>query len=204
MDRCSVVPGQSVETPHASNQSVKTTIDKNQNILKINAIDKFQTGKWQMSQVTRSHLFRLTALAAVAYTGIEMLVGGLFRRRLMADFYAQSGFFQADGPTTEQIFYGVSVHALTGVFVSAFFTRLWWSAQPDRVANPRNFAIVVGAFYWVLVVYGHIGKQGMVNIPLYLSLETLIVILTYGSFAYVLGLLFGERARDGNSHQVQQ
>ena len=30
-----------------------------------------------MSQVTRSHLFRLTALAAVAYTGIEMLVGGL-------------------------------------------------------------------------------------------------------------------------------
>ena len=156
-----------------------------------------------MSQVTRSHLFRLTALAAIAYTGIEMLVGGLFRRRLMADFYAQSGFFKADGPTVEQIFYGISVHALTGIFISILFARLWWSAQSDRVASPRNFAIVTGAFYWVLVVYGQIGKQNMINIPLYLSLETLIVILTYGSFAYVLGLLFGERVRDGNSHQVQ-
>ena len=156
-----------------------------------------------MLQITRPHLLRLTALAAVAYTGIEMLVGGLFRRRLMADFYAQSGFFQADGPTVEQIFYGISVHALTGIFVSILFACLWWSAQSDRVASPRNFAIVVGAFYWVLVVYGQIGKQNMINIPLYLSLETLIVILTYGSFAYVLRLLFGERARDGNSHQVQ-
>ena len=121
----------------------------------------------------------------------------------MADFYVQSGFFKADGPTVEQIFYGISVHALTGVFVSILFARLWWSAQSDRVASPRNFAIVVGVFYWVLVVHGQIGKQNMINIPLYLSLETLIVILTYGSFAYVLGLLFGERVRDGNSHQVQ-
>ena len=155
-----------------------------------------------MSQVTRSHLFRLTALAAAAYTGIEMLVGGLFRRRLMADFYAQSGFFQVDGPTTTQIIYGISVHALTGVFVSALFARLWWSAQLKGVAGPRNFTIVMGTFYWVLSVYGQIGKQNMINIPLYLSLETLIVILTYGSFAYVLGLLFGDRLRDGNAHQV--
>ena len=47
-----------------------------------------------------------------------------------------------------------------------------------------------------------LGKQNMINVPLYLSLETLIVILTYGSFAYVLGLLFGDRLRDGNAHQV--
>ena len=118
-------------------------------------------------------------------------------------FLRPAGVFRADGPTVEQIFYGISVHALTGIFVSILFARLWWSAQSDRLASPRNFAIVVGAFYWVLVVYGQIGKQNMINIPLYLSLETLIVILTYGSFAYVLRLLFGERARDGNSHQVQ-
>ena len=156
-----------------------------------------------MSQVARPHLFRLTTLAAIAYAGIEMLVGGLFRRRLMADFYAQSGFFKADGLTTEQIFYGISVHVLTGVFVSIFFARLWWSAQPGRAASPVIYALTMGVFYWVLVVYGQISKQDMINIPLYLSLETLIVVLPYGLFACVLTLLFGDGIRDGNAHQVQ-
>ena len=143
-----------------------------------------------MPQVNGSQLVRLTALAAVAYTGIEMLIGGLFRRRLMADFYVQSGFFNTDGPTATLILYGVSVHALTGIFLSILFARLWWSAKPDRSANPRNFALVMGAFYWVLAVYGHVGKQEMGNVSLYLALETIIVLLTYGAFAYALHAIF--------------
>ncbi|WP_310619276.1 hypothetical protein [Flexibacterium corallicola] len=57
-------------------------------------------------------------------------------------------------------------------------------------ASAGNYSIVMGLLYYVLAVYGYVGKVNLTEVPSFLGLEAVRVVTSSTILGFILGRIF--------------
>ena len=109
----------------------------------------------------------------------------LFRER-----YESFGYFEGE----PDFLVGLLTIVLQGILLCALFPML--KAEGSSFRRGFRFALIVGAFFWTSHVLAFVAKQEIPGASAFIWMETLYLVLQFGVFGLIIGLIHGGRTSD--------
>ena len=128
------------------------------------------------------------ALGTVAYTIGTFSLAVTWHVLLFEEKYRTFGYFEGE-PSFSIGFVSI---LLQGIILSALYPLVQF--QGSSVLRGFKFAFSVGAFFWTSHVLAFVAKQTVQNVFLFVTMETVYLVLQFGLFGLLIGLIYRAKA----------
>lgn len=127
---------------------------------------------------------------AAAYTVCTFALAVVWHVLLFRERYESFGYFEGE----PDFLVGLLTIVLQGLLLCALFPML--KAEGSSYRRGFRFALIVGAFFWTSHVLAFVAKQEIPGASAFIWMETLYLVLQFGAFGLVIGLIHRERIPD--------
>ena len=135
-------------------------------------------------------------LGTFAYTICTFSLAVGWHLLLFEERYEAFGYFEQE----PDILLGLLAIVLQGVLLSTLFPML----KTEGTAFWRGIksALVAGAFFWTSHVLAFVAKQKVPEVSAFIGMETAYMLLQFGLFGLILGVIHREGTSDVDDHPV--
>ena len=123
-------------------------------------------------------------LGTIAYTIGTFALAVTWHILLFEDRYRAFGYIE-DEP---DFVIGFVTILVQGALLSVLFPM--FRIAGTGIARGLKFVALIGAFFWTSHVLAFIAKQAIRDVPLFLVMETIYLVLQFGLFGVLLGLIY--------------
>ena len=129
-------------------------------------------------------------VGAAAYTICTFSLAVVWHVLLFRESYESFGYFEGE----PDFLVGLLTIVLQGILLCALFPML--KAEGSSFRRGFRFALIVGAFFWTSHVLAFVAKQEIPDASAFIWMETLYLVLQFGVFGLIIGLIHRGRTSD--------
>ncbi len=129
-------------------------------------------------------------VGAAAYTICTFSLAVVWHVLLFRESYESFGYFEGE----PDFLVGLLTIVLQGILLCALFPML--KAEGSSFRRGFRFALIVGAFFWTSHVLAFVAKQEIPGASAFIWMETLYLVLQFGVFGLLIGLIHRGRTSD--------
>ena len=132
-------------------------------------------------------------LAALAYTVGTFFWAVLWHVLLLEEVYTTFGYFEGE----PSFVLGFVTILIQGLVLSLLYPLVQLSGNP--LLRGLKYALFVGIFFWTSHVLAFIAKQQVAQATLFLLLETGYLVVQFGLFGLLVGLIYAKFGGEASS-----
>ena len=122
-------------------------------------------------------------LGIVAYAAVTFPIAVIWHVALFNDLYQSFGYFLGEPGFA----LGLLSIMLQGLILSLLFPLVRLTGTSTQ--RGLKFVSIIGPFFWTSHVLAFVAKQAIVNAPLFIAMETGFLMVQFGVFGLLLGLI---------------
>ena len=138
---------------------------------------------WQGIRVIYMFTKKLT-LCTAAYTIGTFALAIVWHILLFEDMYKSFGYFEGE----PNFVIGFVTILIQGFLLSILFPLFKLSST--SMVRGIKFSLLIGAFFWTSHVLAFIAKQPVQSVGLFVSMETVYLVLQFGLFGILIGFIY--------------
>ncbi len=123
-------------------------------------------------------------LGIAGYTIGTFALAVVWHVSLFGDQYRAFGFLEGE----PNFLLGLLTILLQGVILSALFPRV--SLSGGSLRRAMKFVAIIGVFFWTSHVLAFVAKQTVQGVGLFVVMETIYLVLQFGLFGFLIGLIY--------------
>ena len=127
-------------------------------------------------------------LGTVGYTICTFALAVFWHVLLFEESYRSFGYFEGE----PNFLLGLLTIVLQGMLLSVLFPMM--RGPPNSFRRGLGFASLAGAFFWTSHVLAFVAKQEVPGIWTFVGMETVYLVLQFGVFGTLLGVVHRERS----------
>lgn len=129
------------------------------------------------------------AIGTIGYTVCTFTLAVLWHVVLFENQYQAFGYFEGE----PNFVIGFGTIVLQGAILSLLYPLV--DLEGRSVTRGLKFAAIIGVFFWTSHVLAFVAKQIVEQVSLFIVMETIYLILQFGIFGLLIGLVY--RHEDG-------
>ena len=129
-------------------------------------------------------------VGSAAYTICTFSLAVVWHVLLFRERYESFGYFEGE----PDFLVGLLTIVLQGILLCALFPML--KAEGSSFRRGFRLALIVGAFFWTSHVLAFVAKQEIPGASAFIWMETLYLVLQFGVFGLIIGLIHRGRTSD--------
>ena len=127
---------------------------------------------------------RNVALSTVGYTIVTFTIAVLWHVVLFKSQYQELGYFDGE----PSFLLGLLAILIQGLMLSLLYPVVAFAGS--QLSRILKFTFVVGTFFWTSHVLAFLAKQSVTDAAVFLVMESGYLIVQFGLFACVLGVVY--------------
>lgn len=134
--------------------------------------------------------YKLTLLGTLAYTLVTFPLAIVWHVMLFEGPYRLFGYFEGE----PSFILGLVTIIIQGFVLSLFYSSVAFTGKP--IVRGLKYALLMGVFFWTSHVLAFVAKQVVVSSLLFIVMESLYLLIQFGLFGIIIGLLGARFARN--------
>ena len=122
-------------------------------------------------------------LGTFAYTAVTFPLAAVWHAALFSELYHSMGYFDGE----PRFLLGLMSIFIQGLVLSALFPYV--DFKGSWINRGIKYSLLIGIFFWTSHVLAFIAKQTIQSPLIFVAIETLYLLLQFGTFGVLIGLI---------------
>lgn len=125
-------------------------------------------------------------ISILAYTLITFVLAVIWHAVLFKSIYINLGYFEGK----PNFLLGFISILIQGTILSVLFPHTSFSG--NNIIRSLKYSLLIGIFFWTSHVLAFVAKQEVSNTILFVSMESLFLLLQFGFYGLSLGFIYSK------------
>lgn len=126
-----------------------------------------------------------SVIGTAAYTAVTFPLAVIWHVTLFEGLYLRFGYFDGE----PSFLLGLASIIVQGGILSFLYPYVPFAGRP--IVRGIKYGLVLGAFLWTTHVLAFVAKQATTDAWLFVAMESVYLLLQFGVYGVLIGLIFG-------------